>query len=61
MTINEFINKIYYGDEIEFKFDNTTYLFKDTGRMKNIILQLIIGIKQMERNLNTIICIVYVV
>ena len=28
MTISEFIDKIYYGSEIEFKLDNTTYFIQ---------------------------------
>lgn len=28
MTINEFIDKIYYGSEIEFILDNTTYFIQ---------------------------------
>ena len=28
MTISEFIDKIYYGSEIEFKLENTTYLIQ---------------------------------
>ena len=28
MDLNDFINKIYYGDEIEFKFNGTTYFIQ---------------------------------
>lgn len=30
MEINEFLNKIYYGDEIEFKIGYTTYFVQGT-------------------------------
>lgn len=28
MTVNEFIDKIYYGSEIEFEFNNITYFIQ---------------------------------
>lgn len=33
MTIDEFINKVYYGNEIEFKIGNTTYFIQ--GKFAN--------------------------
>ena len=38
MSISEFINKIYYGDEIEFEFDNTTYFIQGYKQDKKYYL-----------------------
>lgn len=38
MTISEFMNKIYYGDEVEFKLDNTTYFVQGTQKNSKFYL-----------------------
>lgn len=35
--MSEFMDKIYYGDEVEFKINDTTYFIQGTQKMASTI------------------------